>query len=168
MTEKVQRAITEYTKESLEGAGKEVVQVSIRVTRPKAKLPPSAFIVQAMSLLVSKRLSNCECRVLFFLLAKSEFQNYVGVDIACIGETLQVTRRTVISAINTLIDEGVLVRVPNPLDARRSDYFINPVVAWRGNSLERAKKISALALIEGGSNLLGLTMSEQIKKERKR
>lgn len=168
MTSTDKEKIAIKMKEEIELTGIEVAQVSIKIQSKKAKMPPSTFVVQAMSQLISMRLGNSSCRVLFFLLSQSAFANYVSIDIKAMSELMNLSRRSIIDAIKLLEVEGILVKIKNTMDLRRNDYFINPLVAWKGKSLERNKQISELALVDGCSNLLGLPLSTQIKNQRKK
>lgn len=168
MTETKKKNIALKLKNEIELTGIEVAQVSIRIQGKKGKMPPSTFVVQAMSRLISMRLGNSSCRVLFFMLSQSAFANYVSVDIKSMCELMDLSRRSIIDAINHLIEEGILVKIKNTLDSRRHDYFINPLVAWKGKSLDRSKQIADMAVLGVTTNLLGLPFSEQIKNERKK
>lgn len=168
MTEKKKKNIALALKNEIELTGIEVAQVSIRIQSKKGKMPPSTFVVQAMSQLISMRLGNSSCRILFFLLSQAAFANYVSVDIKSMCDLMDLSKRSIIDGIKHLIAEGILVKLKNTLDSRRHDYFINPLVAWKGKSLDRTKQITDIAALDGATNLLGAPFSERIKSERKR
>jgi DNA-binding transcriptional regulator GbsR (MarR family) len=83
-------------------------------------------------------------RILMYLFGLSAYENYLSIDIKTLGEQLKLTDRSIISAINELVDNNIILKFPHPTDKRRNDYFINPTAAWKGNSYARRTKIRAI------------------------
>lgn len=120
------------------------VQVNVSITKPRGKLEPNIMVFQAFAYLSATKLKDASNRVLMLLFSKSGYENFVSMDISTIAEELKYTERSVISALNELTDNNIVIKTPHPSDKRRHDYFINPIAAWKGNSFARTKKIKIL------------------------
>jgi DNA-binding transcriptional regulator GbsR (MarR family) len=79
-----------------------------------------------------------------FFFGLSAYENFLGIDIKTISETLEITERSVITALNELEGEKIIIKMKHGIDKRRNDYFINPLAAWKGNSYSRDKRIKTL------------------------
>jgi len=109
------------------------------------KMPDSVFVLQQFCIEISSRnYSTHTFRVLFYLFGLSQYENYVSIDIKTIAERLKVTERSVLRATKDLEIDNILIKMVHPSDKRRKDYFINPMVAWRGKTLNRTKAIKKL------------------------
>jgi hypothetical protein len=54
------------------------------------------------------------------------------------------TKVVPIKGLKDLEKNNILVKYKNVNDARRHDYFINPITAWRGNSFTRNEAIKKI------------------------
>lgn len=94
-------------------------------------------------------------RVLFALLAKLDFENYIAVNQAELGRALGIKRPNISRAVARLIDEGVLLAGPR-LHAKGT-YTLNPQYGWKGSArghqeaLQARMKARGISVIEGGS-----------------
>jgi len=134
--EEIQRMVGEYT-------GEEKVQVSIHKTE-NVSIPASVFIFQQFASLCAINMNGSTSRVLLFLLSIQGYENIVGVDLATISETINMSRQTVFRCMKHLERFNIINKFPNPTDRRRNDYFINPMATWKGKSTQRLKQIEYL------------------------
>jgi predicted transcriptional regulator len=112
------------------------VKIIIADTK-KVKMPASIFVFQKFASYACRNLNGSENTVLMYFLSISEFENMLGVDILTISEHLNMSERTTIRALNKLESLQIIIKANNTRDRRRNDYFINPMAAWRGNSISR-------------------------------
>jgi len=124
-------------------AGQEM-QVNVYNSPKRVPLPPNIMVFQAFAYLAATKLKDCSNRVLMLLFSKSGYENFVSMDITTISEELKYTERSVISALNELTENNIIIKTPHPSDKRRNDYFINPIAAWKGNGYTRKKKIALI------------------------
>jgi|TARA_B110000259_G_C13986565_1_gene390690 predicted transcriptional regulator len=115
---------------------KELV-TTIHVGRAKVKLAPSIIVYQESAYWSATTLKPASNSVIMLFLSLSHFENYVGIDQLTIAEELGMTVRTVQKSIAELIKFNVIIKVSNPTDRRRSDYFINPFHSWKGSAMKR-------------------------------
>lgn len=121
------------------------VKVQVHVSKDRLPLPQNVMLFQAFALMAAMTLKPATIRILMYLFGLSAYENYLSIDIKTLGEKLKLTDRSVISAINELVENKIILRFPHPTDKRRNDYFINPLAAWKGNSYARRTKIRAIA-----------------------
>lgn len=116
--------------------------VNIRTAPKRIKLPDNMMVFQAAAYLCAKELKPSTNRILMLFIAMSAYENFIGMDVKTISEELDMTERTVISALKELEQNNVIVKFKHPSDKRRHDYFINPQAAWKGNSYTRKKVLT--------------------------
>ena len=85
------------------------------------------------------RLSPTETAVLFELLSRLDFENWIRVSQQTIGEDLGIKKQNVSVAIKKLIDLEIIERTQDPWDRRRLVYRLNPSLGWRGEPKEWVK-----------------------------
>ena len=112
-------------------------KVTISKQKKRIPLPPNVMVFQAFAYLSATKLKASTNRILMLLFAQSAYENYIGMDIKTISEELKLTNRTVISGLNELEDNNIIIKYKHPSDRRRHDYFINPTASWKGNSFTR-------------------------------
>lgn len=122
--------------------GTENIEVHVYAQRKRIQLEPNIMVFQKFAYEAATRLSDCSVRVLMLLFSKSGYENFVSMDLIAIAEELHYTQRSVISALNELTKENIVIKTAHPSDKRRNDYFINPIAAWKGNSFARKKQLS--------------------------
>lgn len=121
----------------------EKLEVNMKRTKARPKLAPNAMVFQTMAYLVSTQCSTRACQVFMYFLGLSGYENFVSVDQSKIASELKTTERTVQDAIKELVSHGVVVTSKYENDKRRLEYYINPIAAWRGNSLTRKIKVQS-------------------------
>lgn len=123
--------------------GIENIQVNVNIAKQRIKLEPNVMVFQAFAYLAATKLKDASNRVLMLLLSKSGYENFVSMDVVTIAEELNYTERSVISALNELTTNNIVIKTRHPSDKRRHDYFINPIAAWKGNSFTRKKMLES-------------------------
>lgn len=128
--------------------GKQVLEtiVNIKTAPKRIQLPPNVMVFQQFAYLAATKLLPSSNQLLMLFFSHSAYENYVGMDVKTISEQLNVNQRTVIRALNELVEHNIIIKLKTVGDARRHDYFINPVAAWKGNSFARKKAITKLAV----------------------
>lgn len=147
---KKSKKIPEFQKEEIAKAlydsipeGKQA-RIHISEHNNRVKLPPNVMVFQAFAYLAAKKLKPATNRVLMLFFAKSAYENFIAIDIATMAEELEMTNRSVLSAIKELTEHNILLKLKHPIDKRRNDYFLNPTATWKGNSFTRKKAIEKM------------------------
>lgn len=91
-----------------------------------------AMAQDALMTLAKMDLGDEARRVLFAVLAKLDFENYILLNQAEIGEAIGIQRANVSRAISKLEEAGVLMRGPKA--GRSSTFRLNPSVGWKGSA----------------------------------
>lgn len=149
MDKSSKKSLAEYTVETINNAhlGKlndKKIDVQINIRQKRGVLPQNVMVFQAFAFLAATKLKPSANRVLMLLFSFSEYENYIGMDVKTISEHLDMTERSVITALNELVENNIIIKVDHPSDKRRNDFFINPIAAWKGNSFSRQKSIRQL------------------------
>lgn len=100
-----------------------------------------------------KELAGRPMRVLVYLLARLDFENYIQVPQAEIAEELELHRTSVSSVISLLEKKGILIRGPKV--GRSFAFRLNPAYGWKGktkNAREAQQEAikAQLEVIQGG------------------
>jgi len=94
-------------------------------------------------------------RVLFALLAKLDFENYLVVSHSELAAELELLRPNVSRAVARLVDEGVLL--VGPRVHSKGTYTLNPAYGWKGSArghqdaLQERMRARGLSVVSGGS-----------------
>lgn len=179
-----QKIMGDITKDELKDKGKEKALVMIKNTLELAGLDPSDYdlslrkkshpksapniqVFQTAAYLAATCLSPSAAKIFLYFLSMSEFENFVGVSHhETISEETGIKRRTVVSALNELASNGIIIKAKNKQDKRLVDYFLNPMSAWKGKTLNR--KIALQKAFHEDKNqlhLFGETYEENIIRE---
>ncbi len=93
-------------------------------------------------------------RVLFALLARLDFENFISVNQAELGRQLKIKPSNLSRAVARLVQEGVLLAGPR-LQAKGT-YTLNPHYGWKGSAkghqeaLHARMKARGISVVEGG------------------
>lgn len=124
------------------------VSVSVFVKKKTPKQSNYVMFYQTVNLELVKILKPNACKVLLYLMSKTEYDNYVGVNQATIQEELDYKSvDSVKTAIKELKSYNIVISMPDLADKRRNVYFINPCQSWKGKV---AKRIKAITIANGG------------------
>ena len=124
----------------------EETQVSIHV---KKKIPRQSstytMFYQTINLELVKHLKPNSCKVLMYMMAKTGYDNFVGVNQETIQEELDYTSiRSVQVAISELKKMNIIIATKDLADKRRNIYFINPLQSWKGKVAKRLQSMARL------------------------
>ena len=128
----------------------EVVDGFVAVLQPKRK---NAFYTgwfavsqEALMHLAKSDLGLQETKVLFALLSKLDFENYILITQKDIAEELNMKKTNVSSSIKFLVEKGILIRGPKV--QRSYTYRLDATFGWKGSAKkhhealqERMKKV---------------------------
>ncbi len=94
-------------------------------------------------------------RVLFAVLAKLDFENFISLNLAELGRKLNIKRSNMSRAMSKLLKEGVIIA--GPKIQAKGTYTLNPNYGWKGSAkghqeaLKERMKARGMSVIEGTS-----------------
>lgn len=139
--------IADGIQDNLDGFGGDV-SVSVFVKKKAPKQSNYVMFYQAVNLELVKILTPCGCKVLLYLMSKTQYDNYIGVNQKTIQEDLGYKAPvSIVNAIKELQSYNIVISMPDLVDKRRNVYFINPCQSWKGKV---AKRIEAIKIANGG------------------
>lgn len=98
-------------------------------------------------------------RVLFALLAKLDFENYLVINQAALGRELGLRAPNISRAIARLVDEGVLLAGPRVQVSRT--YTLNPRYGWKGSAKGHQEALQA-RMRAAGLSVVGEPAAEAV------
>ena len=113
-----------------------------------------AMAQDAMLQLAKLNLGNEASRVLFLVIAKLDFENWINLNQAALAAELGMQRTNFSRALRKLIDVGVVLAGPKV--GRNGTYRLNPSFGWKGSArghvdaLRDRMKARGMSVIEGG------------------
>jgi len=138
------RALT-IIKGALELAGLDPEQYDLNLYKKgKVKAAPNIQLFQTAAYLAATCLSPSANKILMYFLSISEFENFVGVDQITLHEELNISLSSTEKGLRELCGNGIIIKTPHSSDKRRNDYFINPMQAWKGKTLNRKIALNKL------------------------
>ena len=93
-------------------------------------------------------------RVLFAVLAKLDFENWISINQAELGRQLNIKPSNMSRAVARLVSEGVLL--PGPKLQGKGTYSLNPHYGWKGSAkghqqaLMERMRARGLSVVDGG------------------
>jgi DNA-binding MarR family transcriptional regulator len=91
------------------------------------------------------------CRVLFYLLGKMDFENYVRVTQGDAAAALGLQKTNVSRAVKTLCDKGILLKGPKA--GRSATYRLNSAYGWKGKVKNfESERRQRFKLLNGGKD----------------
>jgi hypothetical protein len=121
------RSIDETTGEILDGVA---VWVGPKVRSPYGKGWYMQSQDAVLALAQDKELAGRPTRVLLYLLARLDYENFIHIPQVDIAEALELQPPHVSSAIKLLEEKGILVRGPKV--GRSFGWRLNPHFGWKG------------------------------------
>ena len=120
----------------------ENVDVSVYVKRAVPKQSTYVMFYQEVNLELVKLLKPNACKVLLYLMSKTQYDNYVGVNQETIQEDLDYkSKDSIIQAIKELKKYNIILSLPDLQDRRRNVYYINPYQSWKGKVAKRIEQV---------------------------
>lgn len=113
-----------------------------------------AMAQEALMTLARSNLSGQTMRVLFAVLSKVDFENFILISQSEIAKDLSIDKGDVSKSITKLIDIKVLIKGPKV--GRSATYRLNPEFGWKGSAsnhkeaLMEQMKGRGLSVLEGG------------------
>ncbi len=153
---------------ALELAGLDPKQYDLRLTKKgQPKAAPNIQVFQTAAYLASTTLSPSAAKVFLFFISTSAFENFVGISHQeTIAEETGLRIRTVSKALKELTENGIILKTKNINDKRLVDYFINPMSAWKGKTLNRKIALQKLHIEDPDQlHLFGETYEENVVRE---
>ena len=98
-----------------------------------------AMAQDALMALAKMDLGDEARRVLFAVLGRLDFENFILLNQAEIGEAIGIQRANVARAIAKLEGSGVLIRGPKA--GRSSTFRLNPSFGWKGSATNHQKAL---------------------------
>jgi DNA-binding MarR family transcriptional regulator len=143
-TERIKKFIDYADTGSFESAKDENIklyQTTIYST-PKGKMPDSVWILQSFAQNIHRlKLSKSALDILFYFIGYLKYQNFIGIDVLTICETLDKKKSIVGKAMKELKDKNIIISIKENQDRRRNVYWINPETMYRGKALDRTKQL---------------------------
>lgn len=112
----------------------------------------------SMLLAADKRMNLTDHRVLLVLQAKLDFENWIKLSLADIGEPIGVAKSNVSVSMKKMLEIGVVILGPTSKNVKT--YRLNPAIGWKGDLRQGAtERRKALRVINGGKAAETLTVS---------
>ena len=143
----------------------QALQVNVGIEKRKIPLPSNIMVFQTFAYLAATTLKPSTNKILMLFFANSGYENYIGMDVVSIAEKLSISERSVISSLKELEINNIIVKISNPVDRRRNDYFLNPFASWRGNSYARQEFMKETP--DNQLDLFGEDKNELIAREKR-
>lgn len=121
------------------------VKVSVHVQREaqKFKGEPYTMLFQKLGVLTAKNIQPITAKLLLYLCAVVEYGNQVNKGPEQIALELGFSRRQVERGLKELVEMKIVIKEKNPTDSRMVCIYLNPYQSWKGNVMDRKKKIAA-------------------------
>jgi hypothetical protein len=104
--------------------------------------------------LAKANLGNEASRVLFLVLAKLDFENWINLNQSGVATELEIARPNVSRALKKLLEVGVILAGPKV--GRNATFRLNPQFGWKGSAkghndaLSDRMKARGMSLVTGG------------------
>jgi DNA-binding MarR family transcriptional regulator len=146
----MERSKLENISQSIRDEIGEETSVSVYIKKKVPKQSTYVMFYQKVNLELVKELQPNACKVLLYLMSKTEYDNYIGVNQETIQEELGYSSiRSVQNALKELKALNIVLTLPDLADKRRNVYFINPYQSWKGKVAKRIEAVKRLAEANG-------------------
>ena len=114
-----------------------------------------AMAQEPLMALAKANLGDEARRVLFAMLAKLDFENFISISQADVSRELNMKQPSVSRAISKLVKEGVILAGPRL--QRKGTYSLNPQYGWKGSARghqdapRERMKARGMSVIEGST-----------------
>jgi hypothetical protein len=94
-------------------------------------------------------------RVLFYVLARLDFENWINLNQSAGADEIQMKRPNFARGLRKLVEVGVVL--PGPKVGRNATFRLNPSYGWKGSArghheaLQDRMKARGLSVVEGGT-----------------
>jgi DNA-binding MarR family transcriptional regulator len=136
----------------------EDTSVNVYIKKKAPKQSTYVMFYQQVNLELVKELQPNACKVLLYLMSKTQYDNYIGVNQETIQEELGYSSiRSVQNALKELKALNIVITMNDLDDKRRNVYFINPYQSWKGKVAKRIEVVKRLAGLNGEQLFLPFT-----------
>lgn len=168
LKENGQRKALEIMVQALEIAGLDPDEYDLSLIKRKGnpKAAPNIQVFQTAAYLAATCLKSSANQVLMYFLSISEFENFISIDQTTLSEELKMSKSAVEKSLRELSENGIIIKTKYTKDKRRNEYYLNPMSAWKGKTLNR--KIALQQAFNENKNqlhLFGETYEENILRE---
>jgi len=154
----MERSKLENISQSIRDEIGEETSVSVYIKKKVPKQSTFVMFYQQVNLELVKELQPNACKVLLYLMSKTEYDNYIGANQETIQEELGYSSiRSVQNALKELKTLNIVLTMPDLVDKRRNVYFINPLQSWKGKVAKRIEAVKRIAEAKGEQLTLPFT-----------
>lgn len=130
------------------------------------KAAPNIQVFQTAAYLAATCLTPAANKILMYFLSLSEFENYISIDQKTLHEELNISLSSAEKSIKELTENGIIIKIKHISDKRRNDYYLNPMQAWKGKTLNRKIALGKLSQEHSSQlHLFGESYQEQQVRE---
>lgn len=94
-------------------------------------------LYQGPSIIISMICSGGACKLMFYILGKGDYSNYIEVEQDRMAQDLGMDKKSIQRHLKELRELGILNITNDPNDTRRNVYTINPHYTWRTTDEKR-------------------------------
>lgn len=136
-----QRKIVEDLQDNLG----EDISVSVYVKKNIPKGSGFTMFYQDVNLELVKLLKPNACKLLLYMMSKTKYDNYIGVNQDTMREDLEYkTKKSIVDGIKELMGYNIVLVLEDVDDKRRNVYYLNPMQSWKGKVAKRVQSIRKL------------------------
>lgn len=95
------------------------------------------------SIVISMICSGGACKLMFYILGKGNYSNFIEVDQDRMSQDLSMDKKTIQRHLKELRELGIISVSLDPNDTRRNVYTINPHYTWRTTDALRREMLRA-------------------------
>jgi hypothetical protein len=145
----------------------EDAQVSVYIKRNIPKQSGYTMFYQDVNLELVKILKPNACKLLLFLMSKTHYDNYVGVNQNTIREELGYkTAKSVVDGLKELMGYNIVLKFEDIDDRRRNLYYLNPMQSWKGKVAKRIQTMKVIRKENPNQMALPFLDKESIQDEK--
>ena len=123
----------------------EDTKVSVYVGRSIPKQSNYAMLYQDVNLELVKVLRPNACKLLLYMMSKTQYDNYIGVNQETMREDLEYkSKKTIVDGIKELMNYNIILVLEDLDDKRRNVYYLNPMQSWKGKVAKRIQTIKRM------------------------
>ena len=123
----------------------EDTKVSVYVGRSIPKQSNYTMLYQDVNLELVKVLRPNACKLLLYMMSKTQYDNYIGVNQETMREDLEYkSKKTIVDGIKELMNYNIILVLEDLDDKRRNVYYLNPMQSWKGKVAKRIQTIKRM------------------------
>ena len=139
---------------------------SLKKKADQPKPAPNIQVFQTAAYLAATCLAPSANKLLMYFLSISQFENAVSIDQKSLSEDLSMSLSSVEKGMRELIENGIVLKVKYLKDGRRNEYWLNPMSAWKGKTLNRKIALQkAYNMDKNQLHLFGETYEQNVIRE---